>query len=319
MTTAKFTRTTVSERETLGERLAKKRNSLHLDIKDVERALRIPAKHIRYMEEGNYGKLPPDVYVRGFLKNYAIYLGLKPKKIIDAYTRERGLERRIKRAKKEAPVVKPLNTPRIVITPKKIVAALSLAVVVTIMVFIGWQIKILTAPPTLAIKTPVENVTSKTDYVYVEGQTDREADLYINDVRVGTDDNGIFKERVSLQDGVNVLKIKAVNKMKRETVLERKILVKLPASALNVNKRIYPLELKIVIGPNPVKLEVSRDGEKLNLAHIMLPGATQTFNAKKEIVVTTNNAGSTKVFFDSKDLGPMGKEGQVVIGKKYTK
>jgi len=319
MTPAKFTRTTVSERESLGERLAKKRNSLHLDIKDVERALRIPAKHIRYMEEGNYGKLPPDVYVRGFLRNYAVYLGLKPKKIIDAYTRERGLERRIKRAKKEAPVVKPLNTPRIVVTPKKMIAALSLAVVITIMVFIGWQIKILTAPPTLSIKTPNENVTSKNDYVYVEGQTDRESDLYINDVRVGTDDNGVFKERVSLQDGINVLKIKAVNKMKRETVLERKILVKLPASALNIDKNLYPLELKIVIGPNPVELEVSRDGEKLNLAHIMLPGSTQTFNAKKEIVVSTNNAGSTKIFLNNKALGPMGKEGYVIKDKKFIK
>ena len=320
MTSAKFIRTTISERETLGEKLAKKRNSLHLDVKDVERAIKIPVRHIKNIENGNYSKLPPDVYTRGFVKNYAILLGLNPKKILNAYDKERGLEKKVKMTKGLTPKDKPtLKTPKMIVTPKRlIVVGFSLAVFL-VLFFIGWQVKILTAPPVLSVTSPKDNLNVTEDYIYVEGQTDREADLYINDVKIGTDDNGIFKERVSLQDGINILRIKARNKMERETLVEKKISAKLPLTTATVDRTIYPLELKVIIGPNPATVQIVRDGEKINVLGIMLAGSTQVFYAKHDIIVSTNNAGSTRITLNGKDLGAMGKEGQEIKDKKFVK
>jgi len=320
MAAAIFTRTTISERESMGEKLAKKRNSLHLDVKDVEKATKIPSRHIKNIEEDNYSKLPPDVYTRGFIKNYATFLGLNPKKILNLYDKERGLEKRVK--KHTQPKAKPKPTikkSKLVITQKKMILIGSAMAVCAVLVFIGWQIKILTAPPVLTIQSPTDGLNVTDDYVYVEGQTDREADLYINDVKIGTDDNGIFKERVSLQDGVNILTIKAKNKMDRETSVERKISAKLPLTTATVDRTIYPVELKVIIGPNPATVEIVRDGEKLNVSGVMLAGSTQVFYAKNDIVVSTNNAGSTKITLNGKDLGPMGKEGQAIKDKKFSK
>ncbi|MDO8507113.1 MAG: DUF4115 domain-containing protein [bacterium] len=320
MAPAKFIRTTISERESLGEKLAKKRNSLHLDVKDIEKAIKIPARHIRNIEDGNYSKLPPDVYTRGFIKNYSAFLGLNSKKTLSDYDKERGLEKRVKLVKNPAPKVKPtLKKPRMVITPKRLILIGSSLLVFAVLVFIGWQIKILTAPPTLSVNSPADNSNVTDDYVYVEGKTDREADIYINDVKIGTDDNGIFKERVSLQDGVNILNIKAKNKMDRETSVERKISAKLPLTTATVDRTIYPLELKVVIGPNPATVQIVRDGEKLNVSGVMLAGSTQVFYAKNDFVVSTNNAGSTKVTLNGKDMGPMGKEGEAIKDKKFSK
>jgi len=320
MASAKFIRTTISEREALGEKLAKKRNSLHLGIKDVERAIKIPARHIRNIEDGNYSKLPPDVYTRGFVKNYAAFLGLNPRKILSAYDKERGLEKKVKMAKEPIPKDKPsLKTPKMIITPKRLIVIGSSLAVFLALFFIGWQVKILTAPPVLSVTSPKDNLNVTEDYVYIEGQTDREADLYINDVKIGTDDNGIFKERVSLQDGVNILKIKSRNKMDRETVVERKISAELLLTTATVDRTIYPLELKVVIGPNSATVDIVRDGEKLNVSGVMLAGSTQVFYAKNDIIVSTNNAGSTSTVLNGKDLGAMGKEGQVIKDKKFIK
>lgn len=320
MTPAKFIRTTISERETLGEKLAKKRNSLHLDFKDIERAIKVPARHLRNIEDGNYSKLPPDVYTRGFIRSYAGFLGLNVKKTLGDYDKERGLEKKVKMIKNHYPKPKStLKTPKIVITPRKLVIVVSSLAVLLVLFFIGWQIKILTAPPVLNISSPQDNLNVTDDYVYVEGQTDREADLYINDVKVGTDDDGSFKERVSLQDGVNILKITAKNKMNRETSTERKIAARLPLTTATVDRTIYPLELKVVIGPNPATVDIVRDGEKLNVSGVMLAGSAQVFYAKNDIVLSTNNAGSTKVILNGKDLGPMGKEGQSIKDKKFSK
>lgn len=319
MTPARFTRTTIPEKESLGEKLAKKRNSLHLDIKDVEKAIKIPAKHLRAMEDGHYSILPPDVYVRGFLKNYSLYLGLDPKKMIDIYKKEVGLENKMSEVKKKSTVVKPIHSPRVFLTPKKIIVGGAIAGIFAVVFFIAWQIKILTAPPALTLLNPPENMTTNDDYVLVEGRTDKESDLFINDVLIGTNDTGSFKERVNLQNGLNVLKVKAKNKMNRETILERTVMAKLPENPTVFDRATYPVELKIVIGPNTAWLQLVRDGEKLNISGIMLPGSTHTFYAKSDIVVTTNNGGSTKVFLNGKDLGPMGKEGEEVKDRKYTK
>lgn len=320
MTPAKFIRTTISERETLGDKLAKKRNSLHLDIKDVEKAIKIPSRHIKNIEEGNFSQLPPDVYTRGFVKSYASFLSLDPKQILRSYDKERGLETKVKMIKDPKPKAKPaLKTPKLIITPKKMILLASSVAVFAILFFIGWQVKILTAPPSLVVKSPGDNLNVTEDYVYVEGQTDREAELFINDVKIGTDDAGIFKERVSLQDGVNILKIRAKNKMDRETAIERKISAKLPLTTATVDRTIYPVELKIIIGPNPATVDVVRDGEKLNVSGVMLGGSTQVFYAKNDFVVSTNNAGSTKIILNGKDLGAMGQEGQTIKDKKYSK
>lgn len=320
MAPAKFIRTTISERESLGETLAKKRNSLHLDVKDIEKAIKIPSRHIRNIEDGNYSNLPPDVYTRGFIKNYSAFLGLNSKKTLNAYDKERSLEKRVKMVKEPTPKSKPaLKKPKMVITPKRLILVGSSLAVFAVLFFIAWQIKILTAPPTLNVSSPADNSNVVEDSIYVEGKTDREADIYINDVKIGTDDSGVFKERVSLQDGVNILTIKAKNKMDRETSVERKISAKLPLTTATVDRTIYPLELKMVIGPNPATVEIVRDGEKLNVSGVMLAGSTQVFYAKNDFVVSTNNAGSTKITLNGKDMGPMGKEGEAIKDKKFSK
>jgi len=42
------------------------------------------------MERGAWEELPAGVYARGFLRNYAIYLGLDPDEVLAAWGRERG-------------------------------------------------------------------------------------------------------------------------------------------------------------------------------------------------------------------------------------
>jgi hypothetical protein len=49
-----------------------------LDLFRVERDTKIRVKYLAAMEQGEFSELPADVYARGFLRNYASYLGLDP-------------------------------------------------------------------------------------------------------------------------------------------------------------------------------------------------------------------------------------------------
>jgi len=69
----------------LGETLREARDAKGLSLEQVEEATRIRTVYLRALEEEDHGRLPPPVYVRGFLKNYAQYLGLDPQHVLTLY------------------------------------------------------------------------------------------------------------------------------------------------------------------------------------------------------------------------------------------
>lgn len=69
----------------LGETLREARDAMGLSLAQVEEATRIRTIYLHALEEEDHGRLPPPVYVRGFLKNYAQYLGLDPQHILSLY------------------------------------------------------------------------------------------------------------------------------------------------------------------------------------------------------------------------------------------
>jgi cytoskeleton protein RodZ len=65
-----------ARRRTVGQLLKETRESFGSDIPHVAAALRIRADYIEAIEEGRYDRLPAAVYALGFLKGYAVHLGL---------------------------------------------------------------------------------------------------------------------------------------------------------------------------------------------------------------------------------------------------
>ncbi len=76
----------------LGDLLRERREEHRWTLEDVAQRTRISESYIKALEEGNYDRLPADVHVRGFLRNYALVLGLSPDEVISLYQRERGGE-----------------------------------------------------------------------------------------------------------------------------------------------------------------------------------------------------------------------------------
>lgn len=55
---------------------SKNRQQYRMSYAEIAKATRIQAKYLESLENGEYEKLPAEVYVRGFLKSYARHLGL---------------------------------------------------------------------------------------------------------------------------------------------------------------------------------------------------------------------------------------------------
>ena len=74
----------------LPERLYEARERKGVDLYRAERDTKIRARYLDAMERGDYKELPGAVYTKGFLRNYALYLGLDADEILEQWRRERG-------------------------------------------------------------------------------------------------------------------------------------------------------------------------------------------------------------------------------------
>ena len=61
-----------------------------VDLYRAERDTKIRARYLGALERGDYRELPGAVYTKGFLRNYALYLGLDPDEVLPQWRRERG-------------------------------------------------------------------------------------------------------------------------------------------------------------------------------------------------------------------------------------
>ncbi len=68
----------------VGETLRQAREAKGLSLEQVEETTRIRRAYLQALENGDYGQLPAPVYVRGFIRNYAVYLGIDPRELLSS-------------------------------------------------------------------------------------------------------------------------------------------------------------------------------------------------------------------------------------------
>ena len=157
----------------LPERLYAARERKGVDLYRAERDTKIRARYLGALERGDYKELPGAVYTKGFLRNYALYLGLDPEEVLAQWRHERG------DGKEQPPAI---VVPRAIAAPRKgmtfspgiVVAALLTVVIVAFGAYLGIQVLRFTKPPTIAVTQPataVVDVDESTTTYTLQGTT----------------------------------------------------------------------------------------------------------------------------------------------------
>ena len=69
----------------IGTYLQQHREAKHLTLEQVAEHTGIREPYLAALEEGDFHKIPGDVFIRGFLRNYGNYLGLDGNGLVEAY------------------------------------------------------------------------------------------------------------------------------------------------------------------------------------------------------------------------------------------
>lgn len=81
------TRSAEAPAEVTGAELRRLREGRGLSLRQISSVTKIGVRFLEYIEEERVALLPPPVYLRGFLQEYARQLGLEPRGLAEAYMR----------------------------------------------------------------------------------------------------------------------------------------------------------------------------------------------------------------------------------------
>ncbi|HCJ45298.1 MAG: helix-turn-helix domain-containing protein [Candidatus Moranbacteria bacterium] len=211
-----FTRKRV-ESLTLGEKLQKLRGDFRMSLSEVSKATRIQVKYLEFLENGTYEKLPPDVYVRGFLRSYARYLNIDEQALINVYERERHIQKNL--SHDTEPKIQHSNhitLTSLVITPRAFIISLVFLFVCFSFFYLFREFQAFAGVPRLIITTPLNGDKITTNEIVVQGKTDKGARVSINNQSVFVGSEGEFSDTIILQRGFNTMIITAVNRFEKE-------------------------------------------------------------------------------------------------------
>ena len=200
------------------ERLLAARERKGVDLYRAERDTKIRSRYLAALERGDWRELPGAVYTKGFLRNYALYLGLDPDEVLLQWRAERGDDR-----PSEPVIVVPraIQAPPRAFTfsPGILVALLLIVGVVIFAVYLGVQLLRFAKPPTVSVTDPataVSTVDDSTTTYTLRGTSVAGATISItapgqDAVRTSAGPDGAWSADVDLRRGRNQFDVTATD------------------------------------------------------------------------------------------------------------
>lgn len=288
---------------TAGEILKKKRISLGRSIEKVSQDTKIQKRFIQFLEENKFEEFDSQVFITGFIKIYSSYLGLDEEKMLALYRRSNP-EKEIT-PKKGILNTKDLKTSNFsnLLNPKNIAIAFTSLLVIGLLGYIGFQIYKFQSPPELTITSPLNESTTKEEIIILEGSTDPETQLYINNTLTETTSEGTFSKSLTLTEGNNLITVKARknNNNIQETVKTIKITYQAPLeeTVTEEEQTTNKLTLEIKDSPAWVRLDIDKENK---VSQILQPGTSNEYDITSDFYLTTGKVASTLLYFNGEPV-----------------
>jgi cytoskeletal protein RodZ len=259
----------------LGELLRKAREEKGLSLAQVEEATRIRSAYLQALEEEAYEHLPAPVYTKGFLKNYALYLGLDAQQLLALYAAPEALA-------SEAPTSSLLDEP---LQPFQVqlrrLWPIGLVVLAVALAIAGWwalqrygdRITLrwpFAHPAATAVVTPTPTVTAT----------------------------------LAPPTATRVPPTMTPAPTQTPAFTPTLTLTLTPAA-------LTTLELRVDVIGQRAWLLVEADDQRV-FAGILEPEAANTWTARERIFVRCGNSGALQITLNGQSLGLLGEIGQVV-------
>jgi cytoskeleton protein RodZ len=270
----------ISEDRNLGSLLRRAREERNIDLDEAVRATRIRRQNLEALENEEWSKLPSEVFVKGFLKSYAGFLGLDKEMVLNYYLKASPLEK-----------YRPHPLREISMQPRK------------------WYLIILI--PILALCLIGSIVYLKRKNISIVGKA---FDYLVTQSLVEEKEYAAERGADTMEEGVPSEDEEAAGEAALLTERARGPEVVEEPSALEEAGGERPLSARFTLTAqvnNPTWIAIYIDDAPVK-EYLFQPGDTMKWTADKGFDILVGNAAGIEFFLNGKEVGYLGPEGKVV-------
>jgi transcriptional regulator with XRE-family HTH domain len=265
---------------TIGQTLCDARERLGLTLEEVERATHIRVRHLEALEREAWDALPSPVQARGFLRNYADFLGLDADAILLKYVAVQQ-ERRSALAAPTRPAAPPGTAPAVEVRRPRWISAdllISSLVVLGVLAVLAWGVGRMMSG--FRARTVEEAGSASLVLPTVQPTPSPTAEAALPEA---------------------LAQVQVASTAGPTATLE-------PPPLLTLRGRV---NVQLVIEQR-AWIRVLVDGSE-QYSDRAAPGEILEFHAQQTIEVITGNGGGVRVFFQGQDMGLMGEFDEAVV------
>lgn len=205
--------------KTVGQILKESRVKKEVSLDEVARETKIRKPYLLALEKDDYQSLPSVTTSKGFIRNYAQFLGLEPERVVAVFKRD---YRRIQEQRAIFPSRIDL-TKQFKWSPKKTSILIIALFVFVFFTYLGYQYHGLLGKPSLEIYSPADNQQTIEEQIVVKGKTNPDNSVTINGSLTQLNDQGEFNYRLRLVSGENKIVIETTNRLGRKAKQTRTV------------------------------------------------------------------------------------------------
>ncbi|MBI4812260.1 helix-turn-helix domain-containing protein [Candidatus Falkowbacteria bacterium] len=193
-----------------------------MTLSQMAQSTKIRKQFLKRLEAGQYDKLPDPIYTRNFLKVYLRALHTEDSYFLDLFEQERGTCDFIKQARLPRQRTQSLQ---FLVASRFVKIGLFCFVALSVVFYLGLQIRTIVMPPKLSIFEPTDGMTTQDATIAVSGQAEDGSSVRINGTEVLMTKKGAFEFEIALERGLNVIKIEGMKRYSKPAIEYRRVLL----------------------------------------------------------------------------------------------
>jgi len=205
--------------KTAGQILKENRQKKKVKLDQVAQGTKIRKRYLVALEKDNYQLFSSIVTIKGFLRNYAQFLGSNPEKILAVFKRDyRQTQGQKLIFQSKTNLYRQFGW-----SPKKTLVLIVVLFVIALLSYLGYQYYAFLGRPGLEIYSPTDSQQATEEQIIVKGKTNPDNSVAINGYLIRLDDQGEFNYRLRLISGENKIVVEVTNRLGRKTRQERTV------------------------------------------------------------------------------------------------
>lgn len=213
----------LNDAKTLGEELRALRKATGLTLSEMEERTKVRKVFIDAFECDRNDDLPETLYARNYLRTYLRGLGVPdPEYFVKRWEEARGTCDFTDASRLPRQRVRGAS----MFVASRLVKVAGIAVLlVAVTAYIGYEVRSITSAPPLVVMGPSDGLATGDATVAVNGSTDPGTSVLVNGEKVLLNTDGSFATNVSLERGLNVIKIEGTKRYSRTNVEYRRVVL----------------------------------------------------------------------------------------------